>query len=611
VNIRQVQTTNWGYPRGVHGRNGQTVIGIVLHVMEGSQAACDSWFANPAAEASSHYAISKAGQVTQYVAEEDSAWANGVRNKPTWALLPPDSVNANLVTISLEHEGHSGEPWTREMLAADVALIREIAARWGIPLDREHIIGHSEIDAVTRANCPGAGLPWDRLMRELQGGTMTSLADTWQRPANDTGVGWHGSAWHGDTRYAKNSQGIAAQLDADIRLAQSMHMTRHKELVQGASALQLAILRAWTAAGFTCGIRRYAHVNDGFAVTPLAELVAYHEAGAVFAEGCINEIDNEVRADGVKAEVKALSKAQLIDICCRHWRDHADNCARAGLIPLSPAFEGDRLEDWVLPMVQRMIDKGWLDAVLGSWFAIHARTGKYYGQDRDQSIPAGVTFPPEKDPTEPGDRTGFAFRSYERWQTKLGALIGKAAGIANYRIKMQSTETGIEPSECRDDLQLHAELNGRQAMMPWASHGVDCLYYWIGVPGGMGNRSAWVDNQAFANPLPVIARFQSLAIPVLTAETPPVVVEPPVEPPVVVPADEARKEADEKMKLYPWGKKYCYRHGMIPWGDEIPFDAGGVHFAQPAFRLDGKTALVVFQKDHYTDAETSVLDWTP
>ena len=100
------------------------------------------------------------------MAEEDAAWGNGQVRRPTWPLLI-EGVNPNLYTISIEHEGYTGEPWTEDMFQADLWLLRRIAQRWNIPFDRDHIIGHYRIDSVNRARCPGTGLPWDRLFAEL------------------------------------------------------------------------------------------------------------------------------------------------------------------------------------------------------------------------------------------------------------------------------------------------------------------------------------------------------------------------------------------------------------------------------------------------------------
>jgi hypothetical protein len=46
-----------------------------------------------------------------------------------------------------------------------VALVRDRALAWKIPLDREHIIGHYQV--ASDRTYPGLRFPWDALMRDL------------------------------------------------------------------------------------------------------------------------------------------------------------------------------------------------------------------------------------------------------------------------------------------------------------------------------------------------------------------------------------------------------------------------------------------------------------
>lgn len=146
------------------GRSGLKPTAIVLHVMEGTLSGTDSWFRNPKAQASTHYGIGKNGEIWQWVNEYDMAYGNGRVASPTWSLITKQ--NPNLYTVSIEHEGYTGQPWTDAMYQADVWLIKQIAKRWDIPLDRDHVIGHREIYGK-KPNCPGAGLDFKKLMSLL------------------------------------------------------------------------------------------------------------------------------------------------------------------------------------------------------------------------------------------------------------------------------------------------------------------------------------------------------------------------------------------------------------------------------------------------------------
>lgn len=134
------------------GRSGHNPELIVIHVMAGSLAGTDSWFSNPASQVSTHYGIGLNGEVHQYVLEEDVAWGNGRVSNPTYSLYKPN-INPNLYTISIEHEGQDLSKGTPAMIEASAKLVKDIATRWNIPIDREHIIGHYQIYSL-KPNCP-------------------------------------------------------------------------------------------------------------------------------------------------------------------------------------------------------------------------------------------------------------------------------------------------------------------------------------------------------------------------------------------------------------------------------------------------------------------------
>jgi len=127
---------------------------VVIHIMEGTLKGTDSWFNDPRAKVSAHYGIGTGGLVHQYVKEADTAFHAGIVDRPTWPLLKP-RVNPNYYTIGIEHEGMSTVPWPwpPEQLNASAALVREILARWKIPLQVERIVPHHMIRAGK--TCPG------------------------------------------------------------------------------------------------------------------------------------------------------------------------------------------------------------------------------------------------------------------------------------------------------------------------------------------------------------------------------------------------------------------------------------------------------------------------
>lgn len=147
-----IKKTWKGSPNFWAGRKGYKPELIVIHIMDGTLAGTDAWFANPASQVSAHYGIGKKGEAHQYVKEEDAAWHAGRVDKPS-AKLIKTNVNPNLYSIGIEHEGKPNEAWTDEMKQASASLIREICQRWQIPIDRDHIIGHYQIYSK-KPDCP-------------------------------------------------------------------------------------------------------------------------------------------------------------------------------------------------------------------------------------------------------------------------------------------------------------------------------------------------------------------------------------------------------------------------------------------------------------------------
>lgn len=135
----------------------QAITTIVIHVTQGSYAGTINWFKDPAAQVSSHYVIrSSDGEVTQMVAEKDTAWHVGTENG---------------YTIGIEHEGYVDQPswFTDAMYRSSAALTRNIADRRGIPKDRAHIKGHVEMPNQTHTD-PGPNWNWDYYMQLVNGG---------------------------------------------------------------------------------------------------------------------------------------------------------------------------------------------------------------------------------------------------------------------------------------------------------------------------------------------------------------------------------------------------------------------------------------------------------
>lgn len=173
-----------GSPNFSPGRAGYRPRAVVIHIMQGTLADTDSWFGTTKSQVSAHYGVSVEGVVHQYVQEGDTAWHAGRVSSPTWALLKP-GVNPNLYTIGIEHEGWSGNPWSDATFQTSAALVGEISQRWGIPLDRDHVIRHRDIYAL-KPFCPGTGVDLDALIRAARQSLVVSPPNNFIAGAGQT-----------------------------------------------------------------------------------------------------------------------------------------------------------------------------------------------------------------------------------------------------------------------------------------------------------------------------------------------------------------------------------------------------------------------------------------
>ncbi len=123
---------------------------LVLHTPEepaDERAATPIYFQTPFRGASTHYFASWGGNLYQLVPEANGALANGVLGKPYPADTDP-AVSLNYQSLSIEIEGYAAtiaETLTAAQRATVARWIADCARRHGIPLDRQHVIGHYEV----------------------------------------------------------------------------------------------------------------------------------------------------------------------------------------------------------------------------------------------------------------------------------------------------------------------------------------------------------------------------------------------------------------------------------------------------------------------------------
>lgn len=131
-------------------RDGLDIEYIVIHDTETDYDTAIRIFQDPFSYVSTHYMIrSSDGHIAQMVRNKDVAWTAG-----NWYI--------NTHSINIEHEGFAieGATWYSErMYRASARLVRYLALKYGIPLDRGHIIGHDDVPGPTPAN--QSAMHWD------------------------------------------------------------------------------------------------------------------------------------------------------------------------------------------------------------------------------------------------------------------------------------------------------------------------------------------------------------------------------------------------------------------------------------------------------------------
>jgi hypothetical protein len=133
----------------------QSVDYIVVHDTEASWDTTLKLVQNPQYVSWQYSLRSSDGHIAQHVPLEDVAWHAG-----NWFV--------NAKSVGLEHEGFLVSPdawYTEAMYRTSARLVRYLAKRYDIPLDRQHILGHDNVPGTTTATIRGMhtdpGPYWD------------------------------------------------------------------------------------------------------------------------------------------------------------------------------------------------------------------------------------------------------------------------------------------------------------------------------------------------------------------------------------------------------------------------------------------------------------------
>jgi len=142
---------------------------IVIHITDGQPNYLNTvrYFQNPMRNGepisvSAHYVVGQHGEVVQMVRNQDIAFHAG-------------AANAN--SIGIEHCARTpgelgpadpGFPVTDEQYLCSAYLVKWLCQQYGLPRDREHVLGHAEADrTTTHTDCPTGRWDWEHFMTIL------------------------------------------------------------------------------------------------------------------------------------------------------------------------------------------------------------------------------------------------------------------------------------------------------------------------------------------------------------------------------------------------------------------------------------------------------------
>ena len=181
-------------------RKGEIPIAFAEHITGSTAASTDDWFRSPNNKVSSaNFMVTKLGKIYQYVDIKNMSWCTGLTSGLKYAssnlVHEKYPVNPNKYTISIEHESIDGV-LTDIQLEASIWLhrdvIRQVKQMYGndIKVDREHIIGHNEVDSKRKFYCPS------NMGDKIQKFPMNDIIDEINEVDENEPTPWAKEAWN-------------------------------------------------------------------------------------------------------------------------------------------------------------------------------------------------------------------------------------------------------------------------------------------------------------------------------------------------------------------------------------------------------------------------------
>lgn len=160
----------WGFPTVRAPRRIKPTILLVVHITGNSRlpsALGEAQYSNrDGSGASFTFVTDRDGSIVQCLdPETETPWTNGDINRPNTSIptvkamvgsrySPNEFCFATCENVGYEPNGH---PITDKQKATLARLVAWASEKSGLPINRNTVIGHKDINSVTRSNCPTSG----------------------------------------------------------------------------------------------------------------------------------------------------------------------------------------------------------------------------------------------------------------------------------------------------------------------------------------------------------------------------------------------------------------------------------------------------------------------
>ena len=145
----------------------------VLHTMQGTLSGTISWFqkAGRAVPTAAHYCIGRNGEVVQMVDDAKKCLHAGNYNSRSIGIEMEAHTGAwpvrRLASGAVKPPPYPADEFPEALVDSVARIVRVLCAKYGIPVDRSHIIGHVEVPGATHTD-PGPFWDWPSFMDRVR-----------------------------------------------------------------------------------------------------------------------------------------------------------------------------------------------------------------------------------------------------------------------------------------------------------------------------------------------------------------------------------------------------------------------------------------------------------